>query len=463
MGRLRLHTEKGVLQNAIRVFLFAICVFLSVWALTGYSTPVSAHVCGTVPEPPCGGTCHIAQDLAGIGTCECIDTLLAEQAVIRFHEQGETQILRHMREQFHLHREWVVWDYIYNLYPQSLMLMTEQMSNVAMFQMLHVGKMFDAKLHLESQRLFNELQNEAAKDYQPSDSFCYFGTNVRSLAHSENLSLAQQASLNQIAMTRQLGNVNSSPTAGYGAGDRRARWDMFVAQYCDPHDNNWQGATTGLVDVCNTGAADTERTNIDVDFGRLIDSSRYLEINYNDNVTTADEQDVISLGNNLYGNKAPDGDIRFMDRSSVQHYYMSLRSVIAKRSVAQNTYNALVAMKSAGSGGGNSPDFFHALVRDLGMSVSDIEEIFGENPSYYGQLEAVGKKIFQSTDFFADLQDKPMNVKRKKAALNAIELMLDRAIYESELRHEMILSVLLSSNLEDSKEEDFRNFRSMRN
>ena len=51
-----------------------------------------------------------------------------------------------------------------------------------------------------------------------------------------------------------------------------------------------------------------------------------------------------------------------------------------------------------------------------------------------------------------------MNVKRKKAALNAIELMLDRAIYESELRHEMILSVLLSSNLEDDKEEDFRNF-----
>lgn len=435
------------------VFRGVVYVFLCVFLLAGQSTSVFAHGC-MFPPSPCGGPCHIAQDLAGIGTCTCVDTFLAEYAVIDHHEDGETDMLNHIREQFHLHREWVVWEYIDDLFIQALMLMTEQMSNVAMYQMFSVGKLYDAKLQLETQRLFNELQNEAAKDYQPSDSFCYFGTNVRSLAHSESLSLAQQASLNQISLARNLGNINSSTSTG----DRRARWDMFVAQYCDPHDNNWQGGTSGLVEVCNTGAADLARTNIDIDFGRLVGMSRYLDINYNDNVTTADEQDVISLSKNLYGNQAPSSNIRFVDRESVQHYYMNLRSVIAKRNVAQNTYNALVALKSAGSGGGNSPAFFHALMVDLGMSVADIEEIFGENPSNYAQLEAVGKKIFQSTDFFTDLQDKPMNVKRKKAALNAIELMLDRAIYESELRHEMILSVLLSSNLEGDKEADFRNF-----
>lgn len=441
--------KKKYLQNAF-------CALLALFTLVVYSAPVKAHYCGWYT--------HVLQDLVGVGTCSCTDVLdQAEPEVIENHEEGETQILAFMRERFHLHREWVVRPFMINQVVQSLMLMTEQMSNVAMYQMFAVGKMYDAKLHLESQRLFNELQNEAAKDYQPSDSFCYFGTNVRSLAHSESLASAQQASLSQIAMARQLGNVNSAPTAGDGSKDRRARWDMFVAQYCDPHDNNWRGGTSGLVAVCNAGAAEAERTNIDVDYGRLIDSTRYLEVNFNDNVATADEQDIISLSKNLYGNDVPEGDIRFMDRSSVQHFYLDLRSVIAKRSVAQNSYNAIVAMKSAGSGGGDSPAFFYALVQDLGMSVEDIEEIFGENPSYYAQLEAVGKKIFQNTDFFTDLQDKPMNVKRKKAALNAIELMLDRAIYESELRHEMILSVLLSSNLEDDKEEDFRNLTSLRN
>ena len=214
MEKLRLYAGIRALQNTL-------CTFLAVWVLVSHSASVYAHNC-PYPEPPCGGSCHIAQDLAGIGTCECSDTNDAEDSVIEHHEDGETDILTHMREQFHLHREWVVWNYIYDLFPQSLMLMTEQMSNVAMYQMLSVGKMYDSKLHLESQRLFNELQNEAAKDYQPSDSFCYFGTNVRSLAHSENLSLTQQASLNQIALSRQLGNANSATTAGDGTKGRRA-------------------------------------------------------------------------------------------------------------------------------------------------------------------------------------------------------------------------------------------------
>ena len=42
----------------------------------------------------------------------------------------------------------------------------------------------------------------------------------------------------------------------------------------------------------------------------------------------------------------------------------------------------------------------------------------------------------------------PANVKRKGVALKAIELMLDRAIYESQLRQEMAMSVLLSAKLD---------------
>ncbi|MAE52060.1 MAG: hypothetical protein CMH27_09645 [Micavibrio sp.] len=454
LSKFKPYLHNKVVQNIV-------CVCFAAFALAGYSVSGMAH--GSLFDY-CGSPPHIAQDLSGIGTCNCIDTFLAKTNglapfnVVQNHEDGETDILRHMREQFHLHREWFVRDYIFNLWPKTLMLMAEQMSNVAMYQMMIVGEFYDAKLQLETQLLFNELQNEAAKDYQPSDSFCYFGTNVRSLSSSESLAMANQASLNQIGLSRNLGNSNNSAVSGDGSKDWRARWDMFVTQYCDPRDNNWRGGTSGLVDVCGTGAANAERMNKDIDFGRVLGVSRYLDVNFNDNNFTEDEADVISLAKNLYGHEPPPGMIRFMSRSSVQHLYLQLRSVIAKRNVAQNSFNALVAMKAVGSAGGNSPPFFHALVRDLGMNVTEIEEIFGENPSYYAQLEAVGKKMFQNTDFFTDLLDKPMNVKRKQAAVNAIELMLDRAIYESELRHEMLLSVLLSSYLEDDKEEEFRNF-----
>lgn len=82
-----------------------------------------------------------------------------------------------------------------------------------------------------------------------------------------------------------------------------------------------------------------------------------------------------------------------------------------------------------------------------GTSDEDIYKIIGENPSYYAQLELLSKKIYQNPDFFANLYDKPTNVKRKSTAMKAIELMLDRALFESELRQEMMLSVMLSSKL----------------
>ncbi len=62
-------------------------------------------------------------------------------------------------------------------------------------------------------------------------------------------------------------------------------------------------------------------------------------------------------------------------------------------------------------------------------------------------MEILAKKIYQNPDFFAGLYDSPANVERKSVALKAIKLMLDRAIYESQIRQEMAYSVLLSSRL----------------
>ena len=81
------------------------------------------------------------------------------------------------------------------------------------------------------------------------------------------------------------------------------------------------------------------------------------------------------------------------------------------------------------------------------MPEEEVFEYIGERPSYYAQLELLAKKIYQNPDFYANLYDKPANVARKGVALKAIELMLDRAIYESQLRREMATSVLLATKL----------------
>ncbi len=98
--------------------------------------------------------------------------------------------------------------------------------------------------------------------------------------------------------------------------------------------------------------------------------------------------------------------------------------------------------------------YLGAILVELGIPEEEIAEYLGDPanepeayPSYYAQLELLAKKIYQNPDFYANLYDKPANVARKSVALKAIDLMLDRAIYESQLRQEMSMSVLLSSRL----------------
>ena len=114
-----------------------------------------------------------------------------------------------------------------------MMRMTEQLSAVAMHQVMAIGMFMDAKHQLETQRLLQELQNQAHKDYQPSEDFCWFGTNVRSVAASEQLGRYNALALNARQVSRHMGKANIS---GADARDRDklSRWRHFAKTYCDP-------------------------------------------------------------------------------------------------------------------------------------------------------------------------------------------------------------------------------------
>ena len=101
--------------------------------------------------------------------------------------------------------------------------------------------------------------------------------------------------------------------------------------------------------------------------------------------------------------------------------------------------------------------FFGKAIQNLGYGSNEVVDYLGINADdwgtesadlgQYATLEILAKKLYQNPKFYSDLYDTPANIKRKSAALKAFELMLDRAIYESELRQELAMSVLLSSRL----------------
>ncbi len=404
--------------------------------------------------------CHCA-------ACNCGDTAAAVAIVIANHVAGRAIINNWTSTEHALLRGWLYNTFFLQHILPALMLMTEQLSVVGMQQVQIIGAFLDAKHQLETQRLFQELRVQAHKDYHPSEDFCWFGTNARSLGNSESLSGFHTLALSQIAMARHLGNANVSASRNRDQ-DFEGRWRQFIGTYCDPKDNNWQpvGApnVTGLILACGAvGGTDANRKNRDIDYTRLIDEPRTLNVelvggnllNGAPAPADGDEEDVLAMAKNLYGHltltRRADG--QNLQNKDAQQLYLALRSVAAKRSVAENSFNSIVGLKVGGTSDMAAPnpqtrEYMAAVLAELGIPNAEIWEMFGhDRPSYYAQLEILAKKIYQNPDFYANLYDKPANVARKKVALQAIGLMLDQEIYESQIRQEMVMSVLLSSSL----------------
>lgn len=402
-------------------------------------------------------------------TCTAGDCEATRAKIISDHERGRREIKQHMAEAFEKHQTWwkeIFWKQI--LLP-AMMHMTTQLSAVGMFQMFGIGTLLDSKHYLETQQLMQTMQAKAHKDYHPSAEFCAYGGNTRSLAASTEKSRLSVAAFTNMALERNLGT--SAGGAAEQGNDKRGRWKQFVATYCNKKDNAYVEPTfsaigapdnnTGLEPVCED-IADKNRLNIDVDYRRQIEEPLTINADFADDggTLTPPEEDLIALSRNLYGHSVPSRNVPDIQTIQGASQYLKLRSTSAKRAAAETSFANIAGLKFAGS----DPDAaslgarqktsatMGAVLKQLGMPESEIPLFIGEKPSTYAQLEILSKKIFQSTDFFAGLYDKPANVERRKVAMAAVGLMVDRAIYESRLRQEMLASVLVGARLQPEVE-----------
>ncbi len=388
------------------------------------------------------------------------------------HIQREHQDTReHMRLEFAPWENWLRTVFYTDYYLPSLLIMTEQITTMAMHQAFLIGGIFDGKQHLEVQRLLQKKTAEAHKDYYPSVGMCIVGTNVRSLANAERRSELTTFVLSQRSQDRMMGQVNmaASPGPYY---DQQARLAQFRARYCNVRDNkNLFAAVCGRNN--NNNLANV--IDRDIDFGRTAWLPSTLQLDFTDTNLTDDEQDIMALASNLYSadvferlpesfyNDTAAGTLSHADEQALLTWQ---RQIVAKRSVAENSFFTIAGLKALGSPlpqggmpaapGGNSTDvaqYMNLLVRQLGLSQDDANRLLGTRPSYYAQMDVLTKRVFQQPSFFADLYDKPANLDRKKVALQALGLMQDFDTWQSYLRTENILSVLLELELGKKQEE----------
>jgi hypothetical protein len=441
-------------HNSVRKIGRALCAAMLLCALFvgGGASPARASIFCL----PCLGCCQQQSlcgkncaDTSGYQTCSgfCGDS---QKCV-----DGST--IMYITDEFLIHREWlmkIVWES--HMLP-AMMLMTEQLTTAAMYQVEAIGMILDAKHQLETQAIFQDLHAQAHKDYQVSEGVCQFGTNTKSLAAATRNTEFSQTVLNERMMQRILlsGDVlTSAPGA-----DRASRLEQFLKVYCNPNDNN-----DGLRNLCNAGGADKTRMNRDIDYTNTVDRAYSLKLDFTpdgdgdhtDRGASPDEEDIFALAANLYANETPfkisesfmaEPDGTPKDTGSFG--YMSLRSLIAKRSVAQNSFAAIAAMRA--QSGEEVKPYMQALLKEIGIPDEDIETMLGDKPSYYAQMDVLTKKIYQDPVFYADLYDKPANVMRKNVAMRAINNIQKRDIYRSLLRSEQIMSVWLETEIEQDQ------------
>jgi hypothetical protein len=420
-------------------------------------------VLALMPIPAKRANAACASCSVGVSTQETAQWLIGSGATY-------WRITNHVRSEMTGEKVWMIsifWED--NLLP-AMMMMADQLTATAMQQMQIVGSFLDAKHQLETQQLIQEIAARTHKDYHPSVGLCEFGSGAKSLAASERKAEMNAVILSQRSQDRQLGAVNTAAARGED-GDKESRIRQFRQKFCDPKDNN-----NGLSYLCdwnqdgtpgpNTGASNRARMNKDIDYIRTVDAPWTLNVDFisgtgaNAAATTLtdNEEEILALASNLYGQNVfvrPSSSVLKsvpgQRISNIQKLYLDMRSVVAKRAVAENSFNAIAAMKSEGTPG--SKDYLIALMRELGVSQNEAIQMLGTNPSYYAQMEVLTKKIYHNPDFYTNLYDKPANVERKGVALQAIGLMQKFDLFKSYLRNEASLSILLELAVMDLQEE----------
>ncbi len=335
--------------------------------------------------------------------------------------------------------------------------MADELHTAAIAPALMIGAFIDGQAENNALNTVQKLNAETIKDYHVSDQICRVGTVSRSLAQSDDKARTVQLGMMEAMVGRQLlrDNYNSgdASTDGVTIGrsvDKVGRWNQLKTKFCDPFDiNRGLGGTAAGIEKCE--ATTDKQANRDIDVAKTLEIPSSLNVNFDETTPTKtdDEENLIALGSNLYAHDLSvnlgASDLHALKTSAKDEQIKKLfdfRSLVAKRSVAENSFAAQAGMKAAGSGA--SKTYIDNIIKELGLSsATDIKALIGDNPSYDTQMEVLTKRLYQSPKFYVNLYDTPANVERQKTALKAISLMQDRDMYESLQRSEMLLSVML--------------------
>lgn len=341
------------------------------------------------------------------------------------------------------HQDWLVEDFWAKNVEPAIDKATAEIETFTLANAALNGNVIEAQSNIDSIRNYQELSSNAIQGTRTSEAICRFGSLSKSLAASDAKVQQKILELSQASQDRELARPGQDSAEG-PTQDMAARYDNFKTKFCDIKSYG------GSFSFCSE--PDDFMTNLDIDYTRLVDTQA--------TISDAESRGVIPLMNNLFSPETfpaipasllgPDSNSQ-----SSRDLLMDQRALIAKRSVAQNSFQNIVARRSEGTGG--SLENMKALLKNMGIAEdAEIIRYLTDKPSYHSQMDVLTKRIYQDGDFFKNLMDDPTNLARQYAAMQSFGLMQQRDIYDSLQRSEVLLSLIVELELEDYQTKVFR-------
>lgn len=387
--------------------------------------------------------------------CECIIADgIAEQETIQQLGLWERNTFEALMFDF---EHWIVTDFFDDYILPAMMDMAEFMSSFGMYQVEVFGSLLDAKDQMETERLMQQLVAEAHARYQPDVEMCTIGTVARGFAAAYRDAEYNAFALAQRSQDRQLGSFDQA-AAGGRADDRVMRTNLFKRKFCNPYQNN-----NSLFTLCGANPASpisTTRPSMDRDirYTSLIDEPFFIDADFTIDIPTGvqrlteDEQALIAMQNYLFSHNVFDRlGVEVLSIKGFHPIYLDARAIVAKRSVAENSFLAIAGMKTS-SPTTNMAVLASAIMKQMGVTGPEALIMTGSQPSYYDLLDLIGRRLYQVPEFYIQLYDTPANVARKDVAMQAIDLMVGRDMYKSELRSEANMAIWLELEIIDKQQ-----------
>jgi hypothetical protein len=329
--------------------------------------------------------------------------------------------------------DWFDIFWLYNLRP-AMQAMTVQLNTSYSDQSNIIGRYTDATDAIRTNEALQGVEIETLRAMRPSESVCVGATAVGGMTSAANFRRAYGTAAPRARLARS-GARSGTPAANGPGADQKARWDDYVANYCQSEIN---GGASGC-------AADAPLAGRDLDVTGEIFMKDTIDVRDPNTRKVVDDL----LTNIIEPITMPPIPVQALAGPQGQEAFLKGESYKARRQVLFDAVYHIVARRVPGS---NMGTYINPIREAAGIDPSN----FSDSPSHNEVMEVMMAERFRAGTIGVNQIDEPENNNRELVIQQAFQAMQMSDQIDLLDRYALILAARVGANIVEHKPSDSR-------